>query len=119
MKKIGDPRHQKRVRSFIELFTASFSKQEVIEDFTKRCLENKEAIDSLIAKSAPLWPVEKIGKVDLAILRLAVYEMTIEKKTPPKVIIDEAIEIAKEFGGDSSPKFVNGALGKILSWIAS
>ena len=51
----------------------------------------------------------------MAILRLAVYELLIEKKEPPKVIVDEAIELAKEYGGDSSPAFINGALGKVIN----
>jgi len=83
---------------------------------TKIVITNCDAVDGLIAQSAPEWPIEKISKIDLSILRLAVYELTIEKKEPEKVIIDEAVEIAKEYGNESSPKFVNGVLGTILSW---
>lgn len=72
-----------------------------------------EEVDSIITKYAPQWPIEQIQKVDLAILRIALWEGFIGEKTPPKVAIDEAIEIAKEFGGDSSSKFVNGVLGSI------
>ena len=71
-------------------------------------------IDPLIEKAAPEFPLDKIGKVDLAILRLAVYELVVDKKEPEKVIIDEAVELAKVFGGDGSPPFVNGVLGSIL-----
>lgn len=71
-------------------------------------------IDGKIQAAAPEWPVDKIAKTDLAILRLSVYELTVQKKEPPKVIIDEAIELAKEFGNEASPKFVNGVLGTIL-----
>ena len=60
-----------------------------------------------------IFPISKIAKIDVAILRLAVYELIFEKNTPPKVIIDEAIELAKEYGSDSSPSFVNGVLGSI------
>ena len=74
----------------------------------------KELIDQKIAKAAPEYPIEKINKTDLAILRLAVYELLLEKSQPAKVIIDEAVELAKEYGGDSSPAFVNGALGKLI-----
>lgn len=74
-------------------------------------------LDEKIQSAAPEWPVDKIAKIDLAILRLAIYELLIEKKEPPKVIIDEAIELAKEFGNDNSPKFVNGVLGTILKTI--
>lgn len=71
-------------------------------------------IDKLIAKSAPDRPINQINKIDLAILRLAVFELIIEEGTPPKVVIDEAVELAKEFGSDSSSAFVNGALGKMV-----
>ena len=70
-------------------------------------------IEKKIAVAAPEFSIDKINKTDLAILRLAVYELLVEKKQPPKVIIDEAIELAKEYGGDSSPAFINGALGNI------
>lgn len=72
-------------------------------------------IDKLIEKSAPAFPVDKVAKIDLAILRLAVYELLFAKKTPPKVVIDEAVEMAKEFGADTSSSFVNGVLGDILT----
>ena len=67
-----------------------------------------------ITKAAPEYPIAKINRVDLAILRLAVYELLVEKREPPKVIIDEAVELAKEYGGETSPAFVNGALGKLI-----
>ena len=73
-----------------------------------------QSIDSAIQTAAPEWPIEKIAKIDLAILRLAVCELIIEKKEPPKVIIDEAIELAKTYGNENSPKFINGVLGTIL-----
>jgi N utilization substance protein B len=72
-------------------------------------------IDPLIARAAPEWPIEKLNPIDLAILRLAVFELTIDKKAPYKVIIDEAIELAKEFGSTNSSGFINGALGKLIS----
>jgi len=56
----------------------------------------------------------KLNKVDLALLRLAIYELKIEKTTPPKVVIDEAIELAKVYGSQSTPKFINGVLGSII-----
>lgn len=89
-----------------------FHKQKVGKD-TSEIYSKKEKIDGYIEKAAPEFPVEKINKMDLAILRLAIYELMIEKKQPPKVIIDEAIELAKEYGGETSPQFINGALGNI------
>lgn len=76
-------------------------------------------LDTKIQSAAPEWPLDKIAKIDLAILRLAVYELVIEKKEPPKVIIDEAVEIAKQFGNENSAKFVNGVLGTILKETSS
>ncbi len=67
-----------------------------------------------IAIAAPQFPPEKLNKIDLAILRLGVFELIIEQKEPQKVIIDEAVELGKEFGAENSPKFVNGVLGAIL-----
>ncbi len=72
-------------------------------------------IDTIIQTSAPKWPIDKINKVDLAILRCAIWELNFQKITPPKVIIDEAIELAKEFGTDTSSSFVNGVLGSIVN----
>ncbi len=108
-----DPRHVKRQEIVQELFSISFHEQPTHED-TKHVIEHLEEIDGTIARIAPEYPIDKINKVDLAILRLGVYEMEIAKNVPPKVCINEAIELAKEFGGDSSPSFINGALGKLI-----
>lgn len=98
-----------------EIFAWEFSKEnELTIETVKHVIGNLEEIDKFVAKSAPKWTVEKINKMDLAILRLAVYELMIEKDKPPKVIVDEAVEIAKEYGSDSSFSFVNGALGKLI-----
>ena len=87
------------------------------EGFTKdlvfNVLENKSKIDSHISKFAPDWPIEQITLVDRNILRIGVYELMISKDIPSKVAINEAIEIAKKFGGESSGRFVNGVLGAI------
>lgn len=77
--------------------------------------ENISEINKMIGDAAPAWPIDKINKIDLAILRLAVFELLISQKAPPKVIVDEAVELAKEYGSESSPSFVNGALGKLIS----
>ena len=97
-----------------ELFAVSTQPQDVEEDSVKEILKNKKEIDELITQAAPEWDIDKINKVDLSVLRLATYELVFEHTQPAKVIIDEAIELAKEFGGESSPTFVNGALAKIL-----
>ncbi len=112
MKTSEDPRHKRRQNLIQELFKTEFHKQSISQQ-AEDILKHTEYIDSLIYSAAPEFPVEKINKVDLAILRLAVYELMIEKKEPRNVIIDEAVELAKEYGGEKSPAFVNGALGHI------
>lgn len=112
MKNPLDPRHKKRQQLVEELFMIDFHKQKVSND-AKKIFSKKSVIDEYIKKAAPEFPVDKINRVDLAILRLAVYELMIAKKEPAKVIIDEAVELAKEYGGDTSPQFINGALGNI------
>lgn len=113
MKTPLDPRHQRRQKIVEDLFKYDFHKQQIGTD-GKEIMDNRVVIDEKIRNAAPEFPIDKINKVDLAILRLAVYELIIAKKEPPKVIVDEAIELAKEYGGDSSPSFVNGALGKVI-----
>ena len=114
MKTAQDPRHKARQEIVQLLFSYSFTKQNIGNKKAKDIIENIDAIDAKIEDAAPEFPIDKINKVDLAILRLAIYELQFEKSTPPKVVVDEAIELGKEFGGDSSPGFINGALGKLL-----
>jgi len=113
MKTPLDPRHKKRQKIVESLFKMEFHKQP-INNNTKQILSKKSFIDKQIEVVAPEFSIDKINKVDLAILRLAAYELLVEKTQPVKVIIDEAIELAKEYGGDSSPSFVNGALGNLI-----
>jgi transcription antitermination protein NusB len=84
---------------------------ELIEGITAKM----EGIDKIIEKAAPQWPIDQISIVDRNILRMGLYELLYEDKkaVPPKVAINEAIELAKNFGGESSGKFVNGVLGTI------
>jgi len=75
-------------------------------------LRNQEAMDAIIARHAPEWPVNQLAIIDRNILRLAFYELGAhDGDAPPKVVINEAVELAKTFGGDSTPRFVNGVLG--------
>lgn len=114
MKTASDPRHKNRQDIVQLLFSYSFHEQNIKNEKAVKIIEKFGEIDEKIKRIAPEFPIEKINKVDLAILRLAVFELQFEKETPPKVVVDEAIELAKEFGGDASPGFVNGALGKFL-----
>ncbi len=113
MKNPLDPRHTKRQKIVEDLFRYDFHKQR-ISNIARKILNQKDLIDETIEKAAPEFPINKINKTDLSILRLAVYELITEKKEPEKVIIDEAIELAKEYGGETSPGFINGALGNVL-----
>lgn len=72
------------------------------------------AIDVIIVETAPEWPLEQISSIDRSVLRLGVYELQFLKEVPPKVAINEAVELAKTFGGESSGKFVNGVLGTLF-----
>ncbi len=113
MKTAYDPRHIKRKTTVQELFAETFTHQHNSSELTKEILSQIDVIDSKISQSAPAWPLDKLNRIDLAILRLSVYEME-NTQTPPKVIIDEAIELAKELGAEASPSFINGVLGTIL-----
>lgn len=77
-------------------------------------VEKIETIDQIISSAAPQWPIDQISKVDLNCLRISIYELYFSKNIPPKVAIDESIELAKEFGGSTSGKFVNGVLGTVV-----
>jgi N utilization substance protein B len=99
-----------------ELFSFDFSSNQKSENKKSQLILSKlEDIDKWIKDSAPKWDVKKINRIDLAILRLAVYELMVEKKNPPRVTVDESVELAKEYGSDASPGFVNGALGKLIA----
>lgn len=139
MKEHNDPRHTTRAMVLQKLFTDQFDTElknnpsylhlgenelsklneesdyvkEMFNQIFKGVTEKTEEIDNLIKEHAPQWPITQIKKIDLQILRIAVFEGFVSKNVPPKVAIDEAIELAKEFGGDNSAKFINGVLGGI------
>ncbi|MBI2029423.1 transcription antitermination factor NusB [Candidatus Gottesmanbacteria bacterium] len=114
MKKPTDPRHLARIKIVEELFAQSFASQKKLSSKTKDIIKNLNIIDQAISLAAPQWHISKIAKIDLAILRLSVYELYIDKREPIKVIIDEAVEIAKSYGNDKSPSFINGVLATIV-----
>ncbi len=76
-------------------------------------LAHRERIDQMIHDKAPAWPLEQVAVVDRNILRLAIYEILVDNRVPVRAAINEAVELAKAFGGESSPKFVNGVLGAV------
>ncbi len=143
MKSAKDPRHEARKIALQVLFEWSFNSLDT-EEILKRNLdtslevlghtrgekkkpnkelalflvkgvtENLDTLDKIIETAAPEWPVDQVAKIDLEILRIAIFELYIARSVPPKVSIDEAVELAKEFGGENSSKFVNGVLGTVV-----
>jgi transcription antitermination factor NusB len=118
---MSDHRHDRRVKLMQDLFACTFSsdnKDTCLEEKPKdsivaQIVSNLDSIDSQIREAAPERPLTEVNKVDLAILRLIVFESN-NKKTPKKVLLNEAIELAKSYSGEKSPGFVNGVLAKIL-----
>ncbi|MBA7475834.1 Transcription antitermination protein NusB [subsurface metagenome] len=84
-----------------------------VRELVSGVIQNKEKIDLNIQNFAPAWPIEQIPVVDRNILRLAIFEVLLDNKVPVKVAINEAVELAKTFGGDNSSRFVNGVLGSV------
>jgi len=84
-----------------------------VRELVSGVIQNKEKIDLNIQNFAPAWPIEQIPVVDRNILRLAIFEILLDNKMPVKVAINEAVELAKTFGGDNSSRFVNGVLGSV------
>lgn len=116
MKTPHDPRHHIRARAMQALFTWDFQKDQMPADqIASEIVKHLEEIDREIGNAAPERPINQINRTDLAILRLAVFELIIKKDVPYKVSVDEAVELGKEFGGESSPSFINGVLGKIIT----
>ena len=84
-------------------------------DLVQGVLHHLEAIDAVIGAAAPQWPLAQVAGVDKAVLRVAVFELLFAQRVPPKVAINEAIDIAKTYGGEGSGRFVNGVLGHVLA----
>ena len=90
-----------------------------IHELVNKVIQNREQIDHTIRRFAPAWPVEQLPVVDRNILRLAISEILFDNKVSVKVAINEAVELAKKFGSDNSPKFVNGVLGSVSTFANS
>lgn len=99
----------------IKEFGSGLDEPEFIVQLVKGTLEHREEIDKIIERAAPQWPIDQIAMVDRSVLRLGLYELMWEDRgaVPPKVAINEAIELAKSFGGESSGRFINGVLGTV------
>ena len=85
-----------------------------IEELVKGVAKHEKALDDELRPLAPEWPLEQIARMDRVVLRMGLYELHHEPDVPPKVVINEAVELGKAFGGDNSSKFINGVLGTAL-----
>lgn len=95
----------------IARYSETIEDKDFIRQLVEQVMENHQALDDTIRPIAPEWPIEQIARIDRNILRMALSELLYSKSTPPKVVINEAVELAKSFGGDNSSKFINGVLG--------
>jgi N utilization substance protein B len=98
----------------IERYKETIDDKDFIEQLVRGVDARQDEIDEVVRPVAPEWPIEQIARIDRIILRIGVYELLHEPDVPPKVAINEAVELAKAFGGDNSSKFVNGVLGTVL-----
>lgn len=118
-----DPRHLERIKIVQNLFASTFHDIDSLDnhlphpkdEVSLAILSKLTEIDQHIATHAPKYPLDKIAKTDLSILRLAVYELFIEPKEPQKVVINEAVELAKDLGNERSFAFVNAVLGSLVT----
>lgn len=114
---MSDKRHLRRMKTIQDLFSYFYahSDKSISSSYVKAIIDHAPKLDGYINEFARTHGADDLSKIDLSILRLSVYEMLIENKTPPKVVINEAVELAKEFGGDSSPSFINAVLGGLYN----
>jgi len=109
---VGHQPEQTMARHF-EGFSASPDVQRFARELVNGVLDNRESIDKTIGDTAPAFPIDQMAAIDRNILRLAIYEILIDNRVPMRAAINEAVELAKEFGGENSPKFINGVLGSV------
>ena len=104
------------VKRNIKEFGPGLKDEEFVNNLINGVISHRKELDNIIEKAAPMWPLNQIDIIDRNVLRLGLYELIYENKeeVPPKVAINEAIELAKSFGGKSSSKFINGVLGTVF-----
>lgn len=105
---------EKVLESILREFAPKLTEPDFAYSTLKGILENRKEIIKTIAKHAPQWPVEKIARIDRAILEIGVYEIIHNEDIPAVVAINEAVEIAKHYGDESSSKFINGVLSSVM-----
>lgn len=110
---------EKTVEKNIKEFGPGLENEAFVWQLVNGVISNLKEIDNIMAKAAPEWPIEQITIVDRNVLRIGLFELLYGNKeeVPPKVAINEAIELAKTFGGESSGKFINGVLGTVYKTI--
>ncbi len=98
----------------ISRYQQTIDDQEFITELVSGVNAKQVEIDKILQPLAPEWPIDQIARMDRIVLRIGAYELLHSKNVPPKVVINEAVELAKAFGGDNSSKFINGVLGTLL-----
>jgi len=98
----------------IRRYQGTVDDHDFINSLVKGVDKHQKELDVALQPIAPEWPIEQIARMDRIVLRMGLWELMHSKDVPPKVVINEAVELAKAFGGDNSSKFINGVLGTIL-----
>lgn len=98
----------------ISRYQAMVDDRAFIEQLVRGVDTRQDEIDAILQPVAPEWPIDQIARMDRIVLRMGTYELLYSSDAPPKVVINEAVELAKSFGGDNSSKFINGVLGTVL-----
>lgn len=98
----------------IDRYKDTVDDHEFIEELVNGVSKQAAELDAKLQPIAPEWPIDQIARMDRMVLRIGAYELINHQETPPKVVINEAVELAKGFGGDNSSKFINGVLGTLL-----
>ncbi len=113
---VGDKKFNlaKALKRNIDRYKETVDDRKFIEALVKGVTAKQDEIDAVIVPVAPEWPIDQIARMDRSVLRMGAYELLYSDAVPPKVAINEAVELAKAFGGDNSSKFINGVLGTIL-----
>lgn len=102
------------LRRNLSRYSELLEDKKFIEDLVDGVVSHEEELDGFLQPVAPEWPISQIARMDRTILRIGMYELIVSKDVPPKVVINEAVELAKAFGGENSSKFINGVLGTVL-----
>lgn len=113
---VGHPADEVVARYLADHKTLHGDTGDFFSSLVLKTLQSKSTLDRLISKCAPDWPVEELAIIDRTILRIALWELADSADTPLKVAINEAVELAKRFGSDSAPRFVNGVLGAVVTY---